>query len=275
LSKQPLVTVIVPTRNSAKFLDDCLRSVINQTYPNIELIVVDRDSTDETKRIAHRYTELVFNKGPERSAQRNYGVSKAKGMYVLIIDSDMVLSRQVVAQCVKTIETGKNSGIIVPEESYGDGFWAQCKRLERTFYVGLPWMEAARFFTKDTYVKVGGYNETMISGEDWDLSQRVQKIGGVSRISAYVYHNEGRLRLLETLRKKYYYASKLQNYKSSNYDSPQLKMQTSVARRYLLFLSQPKKLFANPAYGAGMLLMKTLEFSMALLSSLSFGKKYP
>jgi glycosyltransferase involved in cell wall biosynthesis len=59
--KQPLVSVIVPTKNSAEFLRACLHSIIHQTYPRIELIVVDNNSTDATKDIAANFTGHVFN----------------------------------------------------------------------------------------------------------------------------------------------------------------------------------------------------------------------
>ncbi|QQR52503.1 glycosyltransferase [bacterium] len=71
------VSVIIPTRNSAATLDACLKSVAGQTYTPIEIIVVDRDSTDTTKAIAKRFTKHVYNHGPERSAQVNYGVTKS------------------------------------------------------------------------------------------------------------------------------------------------------------------------------------------------------
>lgn len=76
---QPLVSVIVPTYNSEKFIGACLESIKNQMYTNIELIVVDNNSTDKTKEIAWRYTDKVFNKGPERSAQRNFGAKNSIG----------------------------------------------------------------------------------------------------------------------------------------------------------------------------------------------------
>src|SRR5689334_15994468 len=98
--KNPLVSVIVPSYFSAATLDQCLESVAKQTYKHIELIVVDNHSTDGTLAIAKRYTDKVFTKGPERSAQVNYGVSKAKGEYIYKIDSDFVLEPTVVEECV-------------------------------------------------------------------------------------------------------------------------------------------------------------------------------
>jgi glycosyltransferase involved in cell wall biosynthesis len=72
--KDPLVSVIVPTKNSSSTLVKCLDSIINQTYRNIEIIIVDNYSADSTRDIAMHYTDKVFTLGPERSPQVNYGV---------------------------------------------------------------------------------------------------------------------------------------------------------------------------------------------------------
>jgi glycosyltransferase involved in cell wall biosynthesis len=75
--KQPLVSIIIPTKNSAEFLEQCLISIKNQSYKNIEIIVVDNFSKDSTREIAKRYGATIYLKGPERSAQRNYAAKKA------------------------------------------------------------------------------------------------------------------------------------------------------------------------------------------------------
>lgn len=257
----PLVSVIVPTYNSAKFLEECLESIKNQTYKIIEVIVVDNNSTDDTQEIAKKYADKVFNHGQERSAQRNYGVVQSKGEYVLIVDSDMKLAKNVVEACVDKIQnTSDIKAIVIPEESFGEGFWAQCKKLERSFYVGVDWMEATRFFQKDTYLQAGGYDEDMVSGEDWDLSQRITKLGKIGRIDAFIFHNEGKISLLKTIKKKFYYAQKFSKYLTKNQKEGKMRNQTGILMRYRLFFSQPWKLFKNPFLGLGMLFMKTCEF---------------
>ena len=155
--ERPLVSVIVTTRNNQATLDACLGSVTAQTYTPLELIVVDNNSTDGTADIARRYTKQVLNKPPERSVQRNFGVARARGQYVAIIDSDMELEPEVIAACVAGVQNNSKAvAAIIPEESFGQGFWAQCKRLERSFYVGVDWIEAARFFDRQTYMAAGG-----------------------------------------------------------------------------------------------------------------------
>jgi hypothetical protein len=121
-------------------------------------------------------------------------------------------------------------------------------------------MEAARFFRKDVYQKTGGYDENMVSGEDWDLSQRVEAIGKIDRINDFIYHNEGRASLIKIIKKKFYYAGKLSKYKENNLNQEKIAKQTGIISRYKLFLSQPKKLLKNPSIGLGMLFMKTCEF---------------
>lgn len=257
----PLVSVIVPTKNSSKFLEACLASIKAQTYKNIELIVVDNFSTDDTQAIARKYTDKVFSQGPERSAQRNFGASKSSGEYVLFVDSDMELSEQVVESCLEEIRRNNTVGVIIPEESFGEGFWAQCKRLERSFYVGVSWMEAARFFKRKCFVSINGYNEKLISGEDWDLSQRAAKLGGLTRTTELIRHNEGKLSLSLTVQKKYYYASQFTLYRDANKNEPVLDNQTSVIKRYALFFSKPAVMFSHPVQFMGMLLLKTAEFA--------------
>ncbi len=261
LQTNKLVSIIVPTYNSSATLGECLESIKNQSYQSIELIVVDNNSKDNTKEIAKKYTDKVFNKGPERCTQRNFGVEQASGEYVAIIDSDMNLSKDVIEQCVAEIQKPSVVGVVIPEESFGEGFWAQCKKLERSFYVGVSWMEAARFFKKSDFLRLGGYDEQMVSGEDWDFSQRIAKLGKIGRISSYIYHNEGKISLFKTVKKKFYYAQKFAKYTAKQSEhGEQIANQTSIIARYKMFLSQPKKLFKNPIYGIGMLFMKTMEF---------------
>lgn len=275
MNNQSLVSVIVPTRNSENTINACLKSIKNQSYKNIETIVVDNNSTDDTKKIALKYTKSVFNRGPERSAQRNFGALKSKGEYLLFIDSDMELSKGVVEDCVSKLKTEnlkhKIGGIIIPEESFGKGFWAKCKALERSFYVGVDWMEAARFFSKDIFNEFKGYDEKQTGTEDFDLPQRIKEKYGqnsITRITSFIYHNEGKLPLLYTLKKKYYYAKTAKVYAIRKSNADYFKKQSNVLERYKLFFSNPLKLFKNPITGMGMLFMKTMEFFLGALGYL-------
>lgn len=260
--KRPLVSIIVTTRNNHETLEACLKSLVKQDYEPTEIIVVDNNSTDDTKQIARRYTDRVFNKGPERSAQRNYAASFARGDYLLIIDSDMEVGERVVSASVEAIGHNPHvGGVIIPEESFGEGFWARCKQLERSYYVGQDAIEAARFYRRDIFEEVGRYSEEMTGGEDWDLSRRVAAAAPLARIGECIRHNEGRLYFGRTARKMYYYARHATQYFAKNPTSSALTDQSGPLARYKLFFSRPGKLMQNPLVGAGMLLLKTTEYA--------------
>ena len=261
---EPKVSIIVPTYNSSSYLEGCLNSIKKQSYQNIELIIVDNNSRDNTKAIAQKYTDKVFNYGPERSAQRNYGVSESLGEFVCIIDSDMHLTENVITACVRACQSNHNTkAVVIPEESFGEGIWAQCKKLERSFYLGVDWMEAARFFSKKVFQDFRGYDEKNTGTEDYDLPQRIiQKYGksSVGRVEEFILHNEQKISLLKTCRKKFYYAQRLDVYSSVAANKKNFIKQSNPIERYRLYFSQPHKLFKNPFLALVMLFMKTSEF---------------
>src|SRR2546423_1456796 len=170
MNAPPLVSVVVPTRNSADSLHVCLESIVHQSYSSVEVVVVDNNSTDDTLAIARASTPLVYVHGPERSAQRNAGARASGGSYLLFIDSDMVLARDVIEQCVRLVtQEPAVTAIIIPERSAGEGFWARCKALERSCYVGDDTIEAARFFARDAFAAGGGYGQTRTRPQGLDL----------------------------------------------------------------------------------------------------------
>lgn len=264
--KEPLVSVIISTKNEEKNIGNILESLKKQSCKNIEIIIIDNNSEDKTKDIVESYKGggkiYLFNHGPERSSQRNFGAKMAKGECFFFLDADMILGERVVEECLNTFSKKKEAvGIIIPEISIGRGFWAKCKALEKSFYIGIDWIEAARFFKKDIFEKAGGYDEDLISGEDWDLSQRVAELGKIERIKEFIYHNEGEISLTKTIKKKFYYSKHLARYIVRGTNEKSIASQLNILARYKLFFSKPKKLFRNPILGLGMLFMKTCEFN--------------
>jgi glycosyltransferase involved in cell wall biosynthesis len=264
LSK-PLVSVVVPAKNSEATIGKCLESIENQTFSNIEIIVVDNFSGDKTREIAQRYGR-VFTKGPERSAQRNLGAKCAGGDYLFFIDSDMELRPEVVEECVKEALEKEYHAVVVPEISVGEGFWTRCKALERSCYVGDETIEAARFFRKDVFFEVGGYDEKMTGQEDWDLHQMIKKRRSrIGRINAFILHYEGRLTLRKTMVKKHAYGKTLKLYRVKH--SKEADVQLRLIRP--AFIRNWRMLAKDPVHTAGMLFMKTTEFVAGWFGSLS------
>lgn len=93
-NKQPLVSIIVPVYNTEKYLNQCIDSLINQTYKNIEIILVNDGSTDDSGKICDEYKAKdkrvkvyhIQNKGVSNA--RNIGISKAAGQFIMFLDSD-------------------------------------------------------------------------------------------------------------------------------------------------------------------------------------------
>jgi len=258
----PLVSILVHTKNSQRTIKNLLDSIKQQSYKQIEIIVVDNNSTDDTVNIAKAYTKKIFIYGPERSAQRNFAAKKSSGEYLFVPDSDMIIGKDVITQCVSLVkEKNEIKAVIIPEKSIGIGFWATCKALERSYYVGLPWMEGARFFDRHVFEEIRGYDENNTGTEDFDLPQRIQEKYGISsigRIEEFILHDEGQLSLSYLLKKKFYYSKNLGVYKQKN--PTHFTQQANLLSRYALFFSKPQKLFKSPIVGMGMLFMKTCEF---------------
>jgi glycosyltransferase involved in cell wall biosynthesis len=255
----PLVSVIIPTKNSARTLEKCLQSIKNQSYENIELIVVDNNSTDETKAIAEKYADKVFDFGPERSAQRNFGAKEASGQYLLIHDSDIYFHKDSVKECVEVMEKGNCQAIILPEISIGKGFWTNVKAFERSFYVGNDHIEAIRFFDKNIYDKVGGYDESLTGPEDWDLTIRVRKAGyKISRTKLFLQHDEGELDLFGSTKKKKYYGHDMFE-KYAHKHPEEFKKQMSFFNRFPL-AKIIKRGLRHPILFCCMIFMKGLEY---------------
>ena len=258
------VSFVVPTRDSARTLRSCLESLRAQSYADVEVIVVDNGSSDATPRIAAELAHVVLDHGPERSAQRNAGAAAASGEMVVFIDSDMVLEPSLAREVVERFAEQPAAGaLVLPERSFGDGFWAGCKALEKSLYVGDAGVEAPRAFRRSVLDAVGGWDETLTSAEDWELADRVRAGGhGIGRVQAWIWHDEGRLQLRGTVAKKRYYGRWMGDYLSRGRASGGHLRRTSL-------LSQPRRLAAQPVLAAGMITLKLAEATGMVLGMLS------
>ena len=114
MNQNPLVSVIIPCYNRQDYIAQTIDSVLNQTWPNIELIVVDDGCTDNSRQILENYGNRVqllehpgfTNKG--QSAAINVGLNAAKGDYIAILDSDdLFLPQKIVKQILIFFKTSK------------------------------------------------------------------------------------------------------------------------------------------------------------------------
>lgn len=139
----PLVSIIIPSYNAALYLDECIASLVHQTYRNIEIIVVDDGSKDNTKEIVDKWKYIDkriiywYQRNSGVSFARNFGISKAKGEYICFVDSDDVVSSMYVSDFVENI--GNNDCVC-------------CKFRE--------------FYDEYTEEEIGTYNHTIYSNKN-------------------------------------------------------------------------------------------------------------
>ncbi len=209
--KPPLVSVVIPTRNSEATIEKCLKSLIEQSYRNLEIFVVDNYSSDRTRQIAKKYGARVLLKGPERGVQVNFGVEKARGKYIYRVDSDFVLQPDVIREAVESCEKSGYDAILIHNTSDPTvSFWARVRKAERDCYRNDELNVAARFWKKEVFLAVGGFDETLVAGDDYDLQNRLLKNSyKIGRINAGETHIGEPKTLAEIVRKHYYYGKNI------------------------------------------------------------------
>ncbi|MDP3888445.1 MAG: glycosyltransferase [bacterium] len=259
----PLVTVLVPTKNSARFLKLCLESIKKQSYKNIEIILIDNFSKDETLNIAREYTPFVFQKGPERTAQLNFGAKKARGKYLYRVDSDFVVDNDHVKNMVEKCEKENLDAIATFNRSDPTvSFWSKVRNLERETYKNDDLILASRFFTKRVFQKAGGFNETIVAGEDYDLHNRLLKIGcRMGKVETAETHLGEPASLWQIAKESYYYGRTFFRYLKLN---PGRGLKQSFPLRFT-YLKHWRSFAKNPLLTFGFILMKT---TMVIFASL-------
>jgi len=191
MNSQPLVSVVIPTYNRGHLIKDSIESVFNQTYKNIELIIVDDASTDNTKEIVTSikndrlvYIRMEDNRGP--SAARNKGIKTAKGEIVAFLDSDDRWYPEKTEEQVKLlINSGKPVGAVFCGMEFYD-YKTKEKTGEHIITVDIKknFLKGKHFLTppmvtvlayKKVLEEVGGLDETLKANEDTELAIKICK----------------------------------------------------------------------------------------------------
>lgn len=258
--KAPLVSVIIPTKNAVKTLEICLKSIKEQTYPAIEIIVADSASRDGTPLVAEKYGAKVFQRPPdaERTAKKNFAAKHANGDCLYFVDSDFQLTSKVVESCIEICKRGIDA-VIVPERvAPRNGFWEKCRQLEIITYEGDDAVESPRFFKREVFERAGGFDESLIFGEENDLNVRVRSLGyKVGRTPEILYHHEGPVS--KVILRKFYYGKTSLSY---------IGKKKSVALAQFSFvrigwIKNRKLLARDPLHATGMVVQKFAQYLAA------------
>ena len=176
-SNNKKVSIIIPCYNQGEYLEECLKSVFSSSYKNIEVIVVNDGSTDDTKylmdELEQKFTFKAIhqeNSGPSKA--RNTAIKESSGEYILPLDADDIISRDYIESAVEVLENQKNVGIVYCNaELFGEksGKWNLPPfSLDKMLTENLIFNCA--LFRRVDFDNTIGYNPNMKEGwEDWDF----------------------------------------------------------------------------------------------------------
>jgi glycosyltransferase involved in cell wall biosynthesis len=202
-----LVSVIIPTKNRCKLLVRAIESVWEQTWKNMEVIVVNDNSTDDTSAVLKdTYGDsitVINNKESQGGAiARNQGIAQARGKYIAFLDDDDTWIAEKIEMQVNGLILNPDASVITC--SYYSIHTNGRKNIVNVSYIpGLllqdNYLGGASMYltTKKNLEKIGGFTPGLRSGQDWDLLIRLNEIGRIKVMDIplvnYYEHNEARI----------------------------------------------------------------------------------
>ena len=189
MEREPLVSILVPVYNVEIFLPDCLRSVINQTYSNLQIIVIDDGSKDSSWEIMNDFAnkdsriEIYHQNNQGVAATRNLLLEKANGEYYLFVDSDDWLESNTISYCLDKILDlnvdflyfNQTNCMTIDQESSIKLF------LEHKVFRGMLWNK----FIKADFFNKCFFDERISYGEDalviWHILQKINKVAFINK----------------------------------------------------------------------------------------------
>lgn len=186
---RPLVSIIIPCYNDAQYIEQAVQSALNQTYSNIEVIVVDDGSNAETKavlkKIEPKISQLITQENQGQSTARNVGIKAANGEFILVLDSDDYFEPSFCEEAEAVFCSDASIKIVTCQATLL--FSDNKKELYipkggdiKNFMYGNCALGTS-VFKKEDWKNASGYDETMRSGfEDWEFFIRLLKSGGTA-----------------------------------------------------------------------------------------------
>lgn len=191
------VTVVLPTYNEQRDVSKCLSSLFSQSYNNLEIIVVDDGSTDNSISEIKKFPVKIYKQSHQGPAKaRNLGASKARGEILVFIDADMTFDKFFIEKLVRPILENKIIGTFSREEyvSNWENSWSRCwninKNLRENKMLSSNYPDTQLVFRailKSKFNEVGGF-DSIGYNDDWTLSQKLG-IQAVNAPGAIFYHH--------------------------------------------------------------------------------------
>ena len=183
------VSVIIPAYNQGNYLGEAIQSVLDQTYPEFEILVVDDGSTDNTADIVHSFDDVriyyIYQENRGLSASRNTGIRNSKGEYLTFLDSDDLFLPEkltlLTSELIKKPEVGFVAGQAIPINEHGQRvgkiFDTPLPKDPSRLLMGNPLHVGSVMLRRCWQEKVGYFDEGLRSYEDWDLWLRLGLAG--------------------------------------------------------------------------------------------------
>ncbi|WKZ24204.1 MAG: glycosyltransferase family A protein [Candidatus Dojkabacteria bacterium] len=206
-----MISIVVSTKNEEENIGRLIESLKAQTYQNFEFICVDNFSTDRTTEIVKQYGYDVISKGPERSVQRNEGIKRAKGEWILWLDCDMSLLPETLETCVKLASEHSYDYLTIQEKIPEVSLFAKMRNFENKLLLKTV-ISVPRFIKSSLFKEINGFDESMTGAEDWDMAKRLSQLSprkGILYVSETrgIIHHEESVSYRRFLEKKKYYTA--------------------------------------------------------------------
>jgi glycosyltransferase involved in cell wall biosynthesis len=196
------VSVVVPTYNMSRYLEECLRSVLGQSFRDYEIIVVDDGSTDDTGAVVAKFDGRVrYQRQENRGVAEalNTGIAMAKGEYVALLAADDALGPESLAARVWVLDRNPNAGMVsgsamminaAGEEQWshrpvrGEGATHQPSEAAlRLLLSGNTVICSTVMVRRSVLERVGGFRQESMPGEDWEMWLRIAAVSDVVHLS--------------------------------------------------------------------------------------------
>jgi len=204
----PKVSVIIATYNRSHLISRAIQSILNQTYKNIEVIIADGGSTDNTKEVIKPYLQdqrvrYLYKKDKGFTEGRNNGIEISKGKYIAILDDDdFWFDAQKLEKQIKFLEEHPDyvlvgGGAIVVDEKGKECFRIlppeTDKEIRKLMLFDCLFPDSTAVFKRDIWCRTGGYSEKLNLAPDWELWLQFGKFGKFYNFQEYfLYYLQGK-----------------------------------------------------------------------------------
>ena len=196
-TRLPLVSIIIPCYNGAAYLEEALLSALAQSYPEVEVLVVDDGSTDTSPEIAQRFP-VRYIRQPNRglSGARNRGIQECNGAYLVFLDADDRLKPRAIESGFRALERHPDCALVVGNHEFisGDGSYLSPSKkvaIRHSHYEALLKsnfieMISSVLFRRSIFDEVGVFDRNLPVAEDYELYLRIARVRPVCSHTAVV-----------------------------------------------------------------------------------------